>query len=787
MNDVFAGRFASGQPVHRKEDPKLVRGEGCYTDDLHLPGEAHAYVVRAGLAHGIVRGIDTEAARAMPGVLAVYTGADLERAGFKPLGTAMPLENRDGSPIRQAPQPALARDRVRYLGQPVAVVVAESPAEAKDAAEAIDLDLEPLPAVIDPEAAFGADAPVLHEELEGNVCLDWQGGDAAAVEAAFTKAAHVTRLRMVNNRVVVASMEPRGAIAEFDPNTARLTFHVGCQGAFPMRNQLAGVLGMAPEQVRVRTYQVGGSFGMKAPVYAEYPAICLAARELGRPVRWIDERTGSFTSDYQGRDSIYDAELALDDEGRFLALRVDVIGNMGAYLVAAGPLIPTMNILKNTPSLYRTPVAAISTRCVLTNTVPTHAYRGAGRPEGNYLMERLVDAAARELGIDRIELRRRNLIAKRELPYKAASGQTYDSGDFEAVLDEALRRADWAGFAERRREAEARGRRRGIGIATYLEVTAPPGNEMGGVRFEPDGRVAIVTGTLDYGQGHASPLAQVLAERLGVPFERIELVQGDSDQLLAGGGTGGSRSLMASGSALVAAAERVIENGRQLAGHVLEAAPADITFERGRFVIAGTDRGIGIMELAARVRELADLPADGPQSLDAALVEETPSAAFPNGCHVAEVEVEPETGEVAVVRYTAVDDFGNLVNPMLAEGQVHGGIAQGIGQALLERTVYGDDGQLITGSFMDYALPHADHVPGLDIGFHPVPATTNPLGVKGCGEAGVCGSCPAIMNAIIDALSPLGVTRLDMPATPERVWRAITRAGEASRPSAAAR
>ncbi|HET6521388.1 MAG TPA: xanthine dehydrogenase family protein molybdopterin-binding subunit, partial [Geminicoccaceae bacterium] len=604
MNDAATAawshaRFAVGQPVPRKEDPKLVRGEGRYTDDLHLPNEVHAHVLRAGLAHGVLRRVDANAARAMPGVLAVYTGADIDRAGYRPLTSGIPLKNRDGSPLRAAPQPALAQGRVRYVGQPVALVVAESLAQAKDAAEAIGVDIEPLPAVIDPPAALAPDAPLLHEGVPNNVCLDWHGGDAAAVDAAFREAAHVTRLRVVNNRVVVASMEPRGAVAEFDADSGRLTLHVGCQGAFGMRDSLAALTGMDAASVRVLTRQVGGSFGMKAPVYAEYLGIALAARELGRPVRWIDERTGSFVSDYQGRDSVYDAELALDRDGRFLAVRVSVVGNMGGYLMAAGPMMPSQNILKNLPSLYRTPAVSISTRCVLTNTVPTHAYRGAGRPEANYLMERLVDAAARETGIDRVELRRRNLIAPDELPFRAPSGLTYDSGDFEAVLDDAVERADWAGFEARRREAEARGVLRGIGISTYLEVTAPPSQEMGGVRFEPDGRVTIITGTLDYGQGHASPFAQVLADRLGVPFDRIDLLQGDSDELLAGGGTGGSRSIMASGAAIVAAADRVIENGRRLAGHVLEAAAEDISFADGRFTIAGTDRAIGIMELAA--------------------------------------------------------------------------------------------------------------------------------------------------------------------------------------------
>ena len=528
----------------------------------------------------------------------------------------------------------------------------------------------------------------------------------------------------------------------------------------------------------MRAYDVGGSFGMKSSPYPEYMGLLHAARALGRPVKWCDLRSESFLSDQQGRATVMEGELALDAEGNFLAVRVRTVGDMGAYLTPFGPAMPCVNMQKNLPSLYRTPLIAIETRCAFTNTVPVGPYRGAGRPEANYCMERLVDTAARETGRDPAALRRQNLIPAGAMPYTAASGLRYDSGDFAAVLEAGLDKADWAGFAARRRASESRGRLRGRGLACYLEVTAPPNPEMGGIRFEQDGRVTIVTGTLDYGQGHASAFAQVLVDRLGLPFEQIDLLQGDSDQLLAGGGTGGSRSIMSSGKALVEASAAVIEKGRALAGHVLEAAPADIEFavdefQGGEFRIAGTDRAIGLLDLAAEVRAADSLPDDLPHSLDVALVAEGPPSAFPNGCHVAEVEVDPETGQTLLQRYVAVDDFGTLINPMLAEGQVHGGVAQGIGQALMEQAVYAEDGQLLTGSFMDYSLPRADGVPPIEVGFHPVPATSNPLGVKGCGEAGVTGALPAVMNAVLDALSARGITRLDMPATPAKVWAAL--------------
>jgi carbon-monoxide dehydrogenase large subunit len=536
---------------------------------------------------------------------------------------------------------------------------------------------------------------------------------------------------------------------------------------------LSGILGVPVEKVRVLTGNVGGSFGMKASAYPEYICLLHAAETLGHPVKWTDERSESFMSDSHGRDHEMTAELAMDKDGKFLALRVTGWGNVGAWLNSATTLPPTMNTVKNIIGVYATPLIEVSTKCVFTNTTPVGAYRGAGRPEGNYYMERLVDTAAREMGIDRVELRRRNHIQPSQMPYQAPSGMFYDSGEFPAVMEKALKAADWDGYPERQAASRRRGLIRGRGIGHYLEVTAPAGNEMGGIRFDDDETVTIITGTLDYGQGHASPFAQVLSAKLGIPFEKIKLLQGDSDQLVAGGGTGGSRSIMNSGAAILEASDILIERGKQLAARFLEAAVVDIEFMNGRFNIAGTDRGIGLMELAAKVRVDPRLPEDLPQTLNVSHVFKGVPSAFPNGCHIAEVELDPDTGIVDVVRYATVNDFGVLVNPMLVAGQAHGGIAQGIGQALTESVVYDEDGQLLTGSFMDYGLPRAADLPGFGFESHPVPARTNPLGAKGCGEAGCAGSLPAVMNAVVDALSEFGITHIDMPATPHRIWQAI--------------
>jgi aerobic carbon-monoxide dehydrogenase large subunit len=775
-------RYAVGQPVPRKEDPTLLRGEGRYSDDLNLPGQAHAVMVRSNAAHGIIRAIDTEAAKALPGVLAVLTGQDLIDAGLGNMPSGMSFKMRDGSDMPKPTQPILTTDKVRFVGDPVAIVVAETPKQAKDAAEAVFVDIDTLPAVTDAASAAAPGAPRVHDATPGNVILDFHHGDTNAVAAAFANAAHVTLIRIRNSRVVVCPMEPRSATGEYDPESGRWTLRVGSQGVFNMRQLLTSPLKTPVEKIRVLTGNVGGSFGMKASCYPEYPAILHAARLLTRPVKWTDERSESFLSDSHGRDHDMQQELALDASGKILALRITGYGNIGAYLSNGTVLQPTGNIVRNSIGVYATPLQEVTAKAMFTNTSPVGPYRGAGRPEGNYYIERLLDTAAREMGIDPADIRRRNHIQPGAFPYKTPAGTTYDSGDFPTILEKALAAADWDGFPARKKQSAERGKLRGRGIGQYLEVTGPPAKEMGGIRFEPDGTVTIITGTLDYGQGHASPFAQVLASRLGIPFEKINLLQGDSDELLAGGGTGGSKSLMASGTAIVEGAEKVREAGRKIAAHVLEAAEADIEFEitgktGGQFRIAGTDRSIGIMELADQIRTGAvTLPPDVPQTLSVSHVAEGPPFAYPNGCHIAEVEVDPETGVTEVVRYHMVNDFGVIVNPLLVEGQAHGGVVQGIGQAFLEHVVYDDSGQPMTGSYMDYALPRANDAPMFNFASHPVPAKTNLLGSKGCGEAGCAGALPSVMNALVDALSAYKITHIDMPATPLRVWEAIQQA-----------
>jgi len=747
-------KFGIGQSVPRQEDPVLLKGQGRYTDDLARPGQVYAVMVRSAYAHGLIKGIDTAAARAMPGVLGVYTAADL--ASYGTMGCALPLKSKDGSALRNTARPPLAADRVRFVGDPVAFVVADSRMAARDAAEMVELDIETLDAVTEASAA-GA-APALYDDIPDNCVLDFHFGDSAKVAEAFASAAHVTRLDIRNSRIVVCAMEPRAAIGEWEDG--RWTLHVGSQGVFGLRAQMAGIMGVKAEEFRVLTGNVGGSFGMKASAYPEYACLLHAARALGRPVKWTDDRSGSFLSDQHGRDHETTAELALDAEGKFLAVRLTSFANMGAYLATVAPLMGTGNFVKNVQSNYATPLIEVNTRCMLTNTTPVSAYRGAGRPEGNYYFERLIETAAKEMGRDALALRRLNHIPSSAMPYKAASGSVYDGGEFSALLDQAVVAGDLAGFPARRAEAAARGRLRGIGVGNFLECTAPPTKEQGELRFEKDGLVTIITGTLDYGQGHWSAFAQVLHSTLGVPFESVRLMQGDSDLLIAGGGTGGSKSLMASGAAIVEASALVIEKGKPLAAEALEAAVVDIEFSAGHFAIAGTDRTIGIMELAAK----------HPGKLDVRHVFEEAPQAYPNGCHLCEVEVDPETGIAQVVAYTTVNDFGVVVNPLLVEGQAQGGIAQGIGQALYERVAYSEEGQPITGSYMDYCLPRADDLPNIGFSSRPVPATTNPLGAKGCGEAGCAGSMPAVMNALCDAL---GVAHIDMPATPEVVWRAL--------------
>src|SRR5688500_14560228 len=752
-----------GEPLRRTEDPTLLRGEGRYTDDVNEPGQAYAYIVRSNYAHGVIKGLNTEAAKQMPGVLAIYTAADL--AAYGPHKCALDFKNRDATPMKKPIRKSLTGDKVRFVGDPVACVVAETYMQAKDAAEAIEVDIEPLSAVARASAAAKPGAPQLYDDVPNNVCLDFLWGEPDKVAPAFAGATHVTKLSLRNTRVVVAAMEPRAGLCSYDKESGKWTLTVPGQGVWGQKTQLVDMLGVTPDKVRIRTYHVGGSFGMKGSIYPEYICLVHASRALGRPVKWTDERSGSFLSDQHGRDHEMTAELALDAEGKFLALRVTGYGNVGAYLGTVAPQPPTMNVVRNVCGVYRIPLLEVSTKICFTNTSPVSAYRGAGRPEANMYIERLIDEAAREMGIDRFELRRRNHVQPSEIPYKNAAQMTVDSGDFGTVFEKAIKAA--AGFEQRKKESKARGKLRGLGVGSYMEVTAPPNKEMGGIRFEGDKQITFITGTLDYGQGHASPMAQVLSSRLGIPFDSITLKQSDSDELVFGAGTGGSRTAMMSGGAAVQAADLVIKKGKELAAEELEAAAADIEFRDGRFTVVGTDKAVSLMELSSK--HLG--------KLDVTHVTDVIPTALPNGCHVCEVEIDTETGNVDVVRYSSVNDFGTVIKPLMVEGQSHGGVLQGMGQCFMENAQYDENGQLLTGSFMDYAIPHFTDFPApFEWQSHPVPATTNPLGAKGCGEAGCAGAMTSVMNAVVDALAEVGITHFDMPASPPRVWKAIRNA-----------
>ncbi len=766
-------KFGVGQPVLRNEDPKLVQGQGTYTDDVNAPGQVHLAMVRSTQAHGLIRNIDLSAARAMPGVLAVYTAADFEAAGYGVYPHRVALNNRDGSPLIKPKRYALATGKVAYVGDPIACVIAKTAAEAQDAAEAVIVDIDPLPVIVEMRDAVKPGAPQILDDVPGNVALDYHFGDSAAVEAAFSAAAHVTKLRLLDSRIVVNAMEPRACLAEYDAAEGKFTLHAPTQGVNASQANVAEMMKLPPEKIRFVSINVGGSFGLKGSMFPEYLCALHGARELGRPVKWNDTRSASFLSDHHGRAQEFDCELALDKDGHFLAIRCNGFGDLGAYMTPIGPLFASFNIVKHVNGPYRTPLIEVNTRCVITNTVPITAYRGAGRPEGNYYMERLIDTAAREMGIDPIEMRRRNHIQPDQIPYKAPSGSVYDSGDFPAILDRTLEISDWAGFEARKAESAKRGKVRGRGVGQFLEVTAPVMGELGKITFNDDGSVTLFTGSHDHGQGHWTTFAQVLSTQLGIPFEDIRLMQTDSDQLRLGTGTGGSKSLMCSGTAIVEASELIIEKGRIIASHLLEAGLSDIVFEAGSFSVVGTDRKLSVMEIAEKLRAGVALPEDAPKSLDVDHKSSAKPATFPNGCHVCEVEMDPETGVTEIVRYYMVGDFGTVVNPLIVRGQVIGGVMQGIGQCLTEHTVYDADGQLMSGSFMDYAMPRADDAPMFHQEFLSFPATTNPLGVKGCGEAGCAGSLTSIMNAICDALAPFGVTHIDMPATPLAVWEAI--------------
>ncbi len=764
-------KFGLSQSVRRVEDPRLLLGQGRYTDDIALPGAAAGHVLRSPHAHAAIRGLDTTAAQAMPGVLAILTGADMLAMGVGEVPCAIPLKNRDGSRRAEAPRLPLATDRVRHVGDPVAFVVAETLAQARDAAEAIEVEYDILASATDLATAHEEGAPVIWEKAARNICFDWEAGDAARTEALFAEAAHVTRLTVVNNRVVVASMEGRACAAEYDAASGRYTLHAGTQGSWLVKGLLAAnVLKTDPDNIRVLTPDVGGGFGMKLYLYAEYALCALAAKQVGRPVKWTADRSEAFLSDTHGRDNITLGEIALDKDGRFLALRTRNHANMGAYLSTFAPFIPTGAGTKVLASVYGFQAIHAHVIGVFTNTVPVDAYRGAGRPESNYLVERLIDQAAREIGMDRIEIRRRNMVGPEAMPYVTAMQQRYDSGDFPRVMDAALQKIDWAGFPARRAEAARHGKKRGIGLAYYLEATGGSPTENAKVVFADDGMVDVYVGTQSTGQGHETAYAMMTSHELGIPMGKIRIQQGDSESLPSGGGTGGARSLYSEGQAILVTTASVIEKGKQAAAEMLEAAVVDIEFAKGRFGVVGTDRGVDILDLAAHQRARVARGEDSflLDTLETAKIE---AHTFPNGCHVAEVEVDPETGIVTIPRYIVVDDVGHALNPLIVRGQVHGGVAQGIGQAVLERTAYDQQsGQLLTASFMDYALPRAEDLPDIEVDLIEVPCESNPMGVKGAGEAGAVGSPPAVVNALVDALDGVVV---DMPATPEVVWKAV--------------
>ena len=772
---------ARSQP--RVEDDRLLRGLGRFVDDLHPAGKAAAVFVRAPHACGDILRIGTEAAQRRRGVLAVLTAADMSAAGVGNISRPIPMVARDGTKLKVRHRPALANQRVLHVGQPVALVIAETSHIAQEAAELVEVDYEAQPAVVSVREAVSPGAPQLWPEAPDNIAIDWpgpivdNGTNDREIDRVLSTARHVARVSLVNQRLVVASMEPRGATASFDPLTGAYAFFCGSQGAYYLRDHIAAIMGVGAAQIRVITEDVGGAFGMKTPVYPEYIALLVAARQLARPIHWMSTRGEAFVSDNQARDTVMEAELALDEEGRFLALRVRALANMGAFLSEASAYIATSNFGRCLPSVYRFPRIDVGVRCVFTNTLPTGPYRGAGRPEANYLIERLIEAAASESGIDPVALRRKNMITPQMMPYVTPVGTVYDSGEFEVILDRALRLSEYAGFPSRRACAAALGRRRGIGISCFLEHSGGTPAESAVLTFQDDRTVAVTLGVQGTGQGHATVFARLAAQRLGLSPSQVIIKQGDSQQGLPKIGTStASRSTMTAGAAIVRTIEVMIEKARKIAATLLEAAEADIEYSAGAFDIKGTDRRISLFVVAEKAAELAKA-GQIEASLDTEAVAEVPQT-FPNGCHIAEVEIDPQTGTVAVVAYTAVDDCGTALDPMQVDGQLHGGVAQGLGQTLLEEAVYDpESGQLVTGSFTDYAVPRAHNVPNIRGALHPVPAVTNALGVKGVGEAGTTGALAAIMNAIANALPGSAGAALDMPATPYRIWRACQRGG----------
>jgi carbon-monoxide dehydrogenase large subunit len=768
-------KFGAGQSPRRIEDDRLLKGAACFGDDLVADGMLHAVFLRSPHAHADILSIDATDALAMPGIVGVLTGADLVALGIGPLPGGARTKRKDGQPSSGPPRHALAVDRVRFVGEAVAAVFAESRPAAEDAAEGIDIVYRERPALVSLDAAAAPDADIHWPEAPGNVAAFARFGDAAATGAAFDKAAHVVRIRLVNNRLVPNALEPRAALAEYDATTGRFTLHTVNQTPSTLRQQLAdAVLKLPKERVRVLVPVIGGGFGLKTNLHPEDAVLAVAARRFGRPVKWRATRSDEFLAATHGRDQVNDAALALDGDGRILGLRIETLADLGAYITPAGAVVSIMLGSRVAIGTYHVPAADIRVSALFTNSCPTAPYRGAGRPEGIYAIERLIDEAAVELGIDPAEIRRRNFVQPDAFPYRTPSGEVYDCGEFERVLDRALVRADWDGFVERKAASEARGQLRGRGLASFIEWTgAGVFTEQVAVHIHGDGRVTLYSATQAMGQGLATSYAQLMAATLELPIGCIDVMQGDTD-MVNGIGSVASRSLFVGGPAVVAGGEAALDKARALAADALEAAASDFEYRRGRFTIAGTDRSIGLFELAAGEPQ-ARIEVDLKHSVD--------GASWPNGCHIVEVEVDPETGKARVVAYTAVDDVGTVVNPMIVEGQTHGGLAQGIGQALLERTVYDEAGQLLTASFLDYTMPRADDLPMFDVETVPdIPSPGNPLGAKGAGELGCVGAPPAVMAAMLDALRPRGVRNLDMPATPERVWQAIR---DARRPGSA--
>jgi carbon-monoxide dehydrogenase large subunit len=780
-----------GQPVRRKEDYRFLTGSGQFTDDINPQHHTHGYFLRSPHAHARIRGIDVAKAKTAPGVVAIFTGEDLTGVNGLPCGWL--ITGTDGQPMKEPPHPILAQGKVRYVGDGVALIVAETSDQAKDAAEMIVVDYEVLPAVVDPTDALKKGAPGIHDGAPGNKCYTWALGDKVAADAAFAGAAHVTRLDIVNNRLIPNAIEPRAAVASYSRADDGYTLYVTSQNPHVERLLMtAFVLGLPETKVRVIAPDVGGGFGSKIYLYPEETALVWASKKVNRPIKWTAERSESFLSDAHGRDHVTHAELALDKDGKFLGMRVQTTAAMGAYLSTFASCIPTILYATLLAGQYTTPAIWCEVTAVFTNTAPVDAYRGAGRPEATYVVERLVHAAAAEMGIAQDELRRRNFI--RTFPYQTPVALLYDTGGYDACLDEAMKMADVKGFAGRKADAAKRGKLRGIGYASYIEACGiAPSNiagalgaraglfETGQVRVNPTGGVTVFTGSHSHGQGHETTFSQVVASRLGIPIENVEIVHGDTGRIPFGMGTYGSRSLSVGGTAIVKALDKVIAKGRKIAAHLLEAAEADVEFGDGKFTVAGTDRSktFGEVALAAYVPHNYPLDKLEPGLEETAFYDPT-NFTFPAGTHICEVEVDPETGVVQVVNFSACDDFGNIINPMIVEGQVHGGVAQGIGQALLENCVYDrESGQLLTGSYMDYAMPRADDLPSFKVSTKVTPCTHNPLGAKGCGEAGAIGAPAAMMNAVHDALSAAGVKYIDMPATPHRVWSAL----QSARPS----